>query len=153
AGSRFQAAAGIGDDPARLAADIMAAAPDQLDADVVTALAAQGAPVAAWLAGRCGGAVAPLTAAAEGHRGPRPHAPGDRGGGGLVADLSRATSRHSHVNLRPGTVAERLARDESGAVRGVTIRPERRGAVQTIGGRVLLACGGFVADDALVAEH
>src|SRR5438067_1602910 len=36
---------------------------------------------------------------------------------------------------------------------GVSVRGERRGAGQALGGRVLLACGGFAGDDALVAEH
>jgi fumarate reductase flavoprotein subunit len=33
------------------------------------------------------------------------------------------------------------------------VRSERRGAAQALGGRVLLACGGFAGDDALIAEH
>jgi fumarate reductase flavoprotein subunit len=43
-------------------------------------------------------------------------------------------------------------RDENG-VRGVSVRPERRGASQALGGRVLLACGGFAGDDGLVGQH
>ncbi len=154
AGSRFQGAAGIDDSPARLAKDVMTAARGQLEAEVVSAVAAEGAPLVAWLADRCGSPITLIAArVASGHGVPRLHTPGDRGGAGLLADLSRAASRHSHVSLRTGTVAEHLVRDESGGVRGVSVRSERRGAGQAIGGRVLLACGGFAGDDALVAEH
>src|SRR5881396_3735895 len=90
---------------------------------------------------------------AAGHSVARLHGPGERGGASLSADLARAASRHSHVSVRPATLAERLVRDDSGAVRGVSVRGERRGAGQALGGRVLLACGGFAGDDALVAEH
>src|SRR5207244_3112893 len=66
---------------------------------------------------------------------------------------ARAASRHSHVSARTATAAERLVRDDSGAVRGVQVRGERRGASQALGGRVLIACGGFAGDDVLVAQH
>src|SRR5439155_511632 len=69
------------------------------------------------------------------------------------AERSSAAGRHSHISVRTVTVAERLVRDDSRAVRGVSVRGERRGVGQALGGRVLLACGGFAGDDALVAEH
>jgi fumarate reductase flavoprotein subunit len=154
AGTRFQQAAGIVDGPARLAEDILAATRHQLDRELAAALAAQGAPVVAWLADRCGAHVEILERnVPEGHSVARLHAPGERGGASLVAEVTRAATRHSHVSIRTGTTAERLVSDEAGAVRGVSVRGERRGAAQALGGRVLLACGGFVADDALVAEH
>ena len=67
---------------------------------------------------------------------------------GLVADLTRAAGRHSHVSVRTGATVERLVRDDAGAVRGVAVRTDRRGAPHAVGGRVLLACGGFAADAA-----
>src|SRR5207249_8010446 len=54
AGSRFQEDAGISDDPARLAADILAATRDEAERSTAEAIAAQGAPLVAWLADRCG---------------------------------------------------------------------------------------------------
>src|SRR5207237_8140692 len=90
---------------------------------------------------------------AAGHSVARLHGPGERGGASLSADLARAASRHSHVSVRTATLAELLVRDDPGAVRGVSVRGERRGAGQALGGRVLLACGGFAGDGALVAEH
>ena len=154
AGSRWQRAAGIDDGPERLAADVLAATHHHVEPELAAALAAQGAPVVAWLADRCGAHVELFRQhGAAGHSVARLHGPGERGGASLSADLARAASRHSHVSVRPTTLAERLVRDDSGAVRGVSVRGERRGAGQALGGRVLLACGGFAGDDALVAEH
>jgi len=154
AGSRWQRAAGIEDGPERLAAEVLAATHQQVEPELAAALAAQGAPVVAWLADRCGAHVELFREhGAAGHSVARLHGPGERGGASLSADLARAASRHSHVSVRTGTLAERLVRDDSGAVRGVSVRGERRGAGQALGARVLLACGGFAGDDALVAEH
>jgi fumarate reductase flavoprotein subunit len=154
AGSRWQQAAGIDDSPERLATNILAATHQHVEPELAAALAGQGAPVVAWLADRCGAHVELYREhGAAGHSMPRLHGPGERGGASLVADLARAAGRHSHVSVRPGTLAERLVRDDAGAVRGVSVRGERRGAGQALGGRVLLACGGFAGDDALVAEH
>lgn len=153
AGSRFQGEAGIKDDPSRLAKDLLRAAGPGLDPALVHAVAEQSAPLVAWLADRCGTPMTFLAAhTAQGHSAPRLHFPGERGGASLLADLARAATRHTHVSVRPGTTVEHLVRDESG-VRGVTVRPERRGAAHALGGRVLLACGGFAGDDAIVGEH
>ena len=154
AGSRWQRAAGIDDGAARLADDVLAATHGQVEPELAAALAAQGAPVVAWLADRCGAHIELLREhVPAGHSIHRLHGPGERGGASLIADLARAASRHSHVSVRTATVAERLVREDSGAVRGVSVRGERRGASQALGGRVLLACGGFAGDDALAAEH
>src|SRR5439155_6332139 len=153
AGSRWQRAAGIDDGAARLADDVLAATHGQVEPELAAALAAQGAPVVAWLADRCGAHIELLREhVPAGHSIHRLHGPGERGGASLIADLARAASRHSHVSVRTATLAERLVRDDSGAVRGVSVRGERRGAGQALGGRVLLACGGFAGDDGLVAE-
>lgn len=153
AGSRFQQSAGIDDTAAALAQDILTATRHHLEPELATALAAQSAALVAWMADRCGVGVELLATCAPGHSVARLHLPGERGGATLAADLSRAASRHSHVSVRSGTTAERLVKDDAGAVRGIAVRGERRGAPQMLGGRVLVACGGFAADDALVAEH
>jgi len=137
-----------------IADDVLAATHRLVEPELAAALAAQGAPLVAWLADRCGAQVELFHEyVAAGHSVARLHGPGERGGAGLSADLARAASRHSHISVRSTTVAERLVRDDPGAVRGVSVRGERRGAGQALGGRVLLACGGFAGDDTLVAEH
>jgi fumarate reductase flavoprotein subunit len=154
AGSRFQPAAGIADDAARLVDDVLATTGGQMERGFVEAVAAQGAPIVAWLADRCGVKVSLLAGQVPaGHSAARLHAPGDRGGAGLVAELSRAVSRHARIAVRSGVAVEHLVRNESGGLRGVAVRGDRRGATQTISGPVLLACGGFAGDDALVAAH
>jgi len=154
AGSRLQEDAGVADTPARLAEDVLAAARHQLEPELATALAAQGAPLVAWLTGRCGTEVELLGEARAGHSVARLHAPAARGGAGLVADLVRAATRHSQITVRTGAIVERLVREEeTGPVAGVAVRGDRRGSSHGIGGRVLLACGGFVGSDELIAAH
>src|SRR3989454_7654148 len=102
AGSRWQRAAGIDDGPERLAADVLAATHHHVEPELAAALAAQGAPVVAWLADRCGTHVELFRQhGAAGHSVARLHGPGERGGASLSADLARAASRHSHVSVRP----------------------------------------------------
>jgi fumarate reductase flavoprotein subunit len=152
AGSRFQAAAGLDDGPDRLADDVQAATRHRVDAAVAAAVAAQGGPLVAWLADRCGIPIELVRVPGAGHSTARLHLPGERGGETLVAALVRAATRHPRVTARTGALVERLVRDETGAVRGVGLKPDRRGGVHEVMGAVLLACGGFAADDARVAE-
>ena len=150
AGSRFQQAAGIDDRPERLADDVVRHSGDRIDPAVARALADQSASLVAWLNDRFGTAIDLLTAQVpHGHSAARLHSPGER----LAADLARAATRHSHVAVRTGTLVERLVRDDTGVVQGVGLRAERRNPSQTIGGRVLLACGGFAGADDLIATH
>jgi fumarate reductase flavoprotein subunit len=153
AGSRFQRDAGIDDGPAQLVDDLVAAGGDAVDRELAGAVAEQGAPLAAWLADRCALNVEFIAGDAAGHTRPRLHTTGDQGGSSLAAVLTRAATRHSRVNVRPGVLVERLVRDDVGAVSGVAVKADRRGAPQSVAGRVLLACGGYPADDALIAEH
>jgi fumarate reductase flavoprotein subunit len=153
AGSRFQRDAGVEDDPAQLVADLVAAGGDAVDRDLAGAVAEQGAPLVAWLADRCALNVEFVARDAAGHSRPRVHTTGDQGGLSLTAVLMRAATRHSRVNVRTGVLVERLVRDEAGSVTGVAVKADRRGAPQTVTGRVLLACGGYAADDTLIGEH
>src|SRR2546425_448067 len=119
AGSRWQRAAGIDDGPERLADDVLAATHRLVEPELAAALAAQGAPLVAWLADRCGAQVELFHEyVAAGHSVARLHRPAERGGASLSADLARAASRHSHISVRTATVAERLGRDDSPAGRG-----------------------------------
>jgi fumarate reductase flavoprotein subunit len=151
AGSRWQREAGVDDDAERLATDLAArgVAPDETE--VIRVLAGQSAVLVEWLADRCGAAMRLLPAGVGGPGPARLHAVAEHGGASLVAALTRVVSRHHRIRLRAGIEATELLR-ENGAVTGVGVKPDRRGA-PTIAGRVLLACGGFVADDELIAQH
>ncbi len=151
AGSRWQREAGLDDAADRLAADLLAGGVPADAGDVVRALAAQATVLVEWLADRCGAAMRLLPAGVGGPGPARLHAVAEHGGTSLVAALTRVVSRHHRIRLRAGIEATHLLRDDGG-VTGVGVKPDRRGA-PTVAGRVLLACGGFVANDELIAEH
>lgn len=154
AGTRFQRAAGIDDSPECFAADIAAVSRHHVEPALAAAVAAQSAPLIEWLADRGGLTIEVLARyAAAGHSVPRLHWLAEHGGASLVAALVRAATRHVRITVRTGAVVEHLTRDESGAVTGVALKPDRRGGGAALAGNVLLACGGFGAADALVAEH
>ena len=151
AGTRWQQSAGVSDDAERFATDLIAGGAAPGSDELIRALAKQSAPLVEWLADRCGAPFQLVGARSDAASVSRLHACGEQGGASLVAALGRVVSRHHRIRLRPGTEVTDLLR-ENGAVTGVAVKPDRRGA-PTIAGRVLLACGGFVADDALVTQH
>ena len=151
AGSRWQREAGLEDEAERLAADLVARGVPADATELIGALAAQAAALVEWLADRCGAAMRLLPAGVGGSGPARLHAVAEHGGASLVAALTRVVSRHHRIRLRAGVEATHLLREDA-AVTGVGVKPDRRGA-PTIAGRVLLACGGFVANDELIAEH
>ncbi|HLK11659.1 MAG TPA: FAD-binding protein [Candidatus Binatia bacterium] len=151
AGTRLQRAAGVADDAETLAADLLGAARHHLESELAHALARESGPLVDWLADRCGVAFDLARHVPTGHSVTRLHTP-EQGGGGLVGALGRAAARQTRTSVRCGSTVESLVRDEQGTVTGVTARTGRR-VVQVVSGPVLLACGGFAAADALVAEH
>jgi fumarate reductase flavoprotein subunit len=151
AGSRWQREAGLDDTAERLASDLLAGGVPAEASELIGALAAQATPLVEWLADRCGAAMRLLPAGVGGPGPARLHAVAEHGGASLVAALTRVVSRHHRIRLRAGIEATSLLRDDA-AVSGVAVKPDRRGS-PTIAGRVLLACGGFVANDELIAEH
>ena len=151
AGTRWQREAGVADDPERLAADLLASGVATEDGPLVGALATQSGPLVEWLADRCGATIQLLPAPVVGHGAARLHACTPHGGASLVAALGRVVIRHHRIRLRAGTEVTQLLHGDRG-VTGVSVKPDRRGS-PTIAGRVLLACGGFIADDALIGQH
>jgi fumarate reductase flavoprotein subunit len=152
AGTRFQRVADVSDAPERLIAELDASMRPS-DPALAQALVGQGALLVEWLADRCGAQVAlQSTVPTGGHRIARLHSVGEQGGASLLTILARAASHHTHIRIRTTTEVERLLSADGGGIGGVALRPDRRGAT-TIRGPVVLACGGFVADDELVARH
>ena len=153
AGTRFQRVADVVDAPERLGGDIDRVIPDHGEAELAGALVGQAASLVEWLADRCGvQVVLQSTTAGGGHGAPRLHGVGEQGGASLIATLTRAASHHTHIRIRTATEVERLIPTDDGTVAGVALRPDRRGAT-VVNGPVVLACGGFVASDELVARH
>lgn len=148
AGTRFQRARGIDDDPDRFAADILAKNGGAADRTIVTALAQRAAPTVEWLVDRFG---LPLDLVEgflyPGHSRPRMHAPPGRSGAELVAGLLRAAEEQGASLLCEARVdALFVERAPEGKVRRVRgLRVERRdGRVESVAAAaVVLACCGY----------
>ena len=153
AGTRWQAAAGIGDSPARYVSDIMRKTKGEADPVLAGALAEVSGRLVTWLADY---AQLPLELVTDfdypGHSRPRCHTVPGRSGRALLAGLARAARAQPRIDL---LVPARLTdvRTRGGAVDGVEIRYPG-GRTETVAARaVLLATNGFAADAGLVAEY
>ncbi|QFS81826.1 Fumarate reductase flavoprotein subunit precursor [Roseivivax sp. THAF40] len=152
AGTSFQTAAGIADDPAFFAADIQKKAKGENDPALVDALARGAAPAIDWLAERFD---LPFSVVTDfdypGHSRRRMHGLPSRAGRELI-DRLRATVEAQEIMViceRRATVLHHDAR----RITGVTLtRPD--GATETVGcAKLILACNGFGGNRAMVTEH
>lgn len=146
-GTRFQRAAGIDDDPQRMAEDLLAIAGPH-DAEALTRrLAEISAPLVEWLVDTIGARIDIVTEYKHvGHSIPRLHAPRSRRGADLLDDLMAAVERRG-ISVAPGNRVDRLLVNDAGEVDGVMVRGERIAAR-----KVLLACNGYAGDTALMDE-
>lgn len=153
AGTRWQRAAGIEDNPAQFAADIMAKAHDEPDPALVACLTGRCGTVLEWLADAHG---LPFSVVADfnypGHSAHRMHGLPTRSGTELMDRLSQAATAAGVVILCDAHVRS-LHADAGGRVRGLAYaRPD--GAVERIGCNALvLACNGYGGSRVLVARH
>lgn len=145
AGSKYQAAAGIVDDPARMVRDLLAIAGGTEEPELVHRMAEVSAPTVEWLIDELGARMQLITAYKHvGHSVPRLHAPISRRGQDLVDDLlSFAEARD--IPIAVGNGADRLI-VEDGAVRGVVVKDG--GAIRA--DKVILAVNGYAGNRALV---
>lgn len=148
AGTRFQRAHGIDDDPERFARDILAKNGGATDAAIVRTLTRRAGPTVEWLVDRFG---LPLDLVEgflyPGHSRPRMHAPPGRSGAELVGALTRAVEDSRACLVCEARVdALIVARRADGAIERVCgLRVERRdGRHETVAARsVVLACCGY----------
>ncbi len=151
AGTRFQAEAGIEDDPALFARDIQAKAKGENPQDLVDMLAREAGPAIEWLADRFG---LPFSVVTDfdypGHSRRRMHGLPTRAGRELV-DRLRATCEARGIDIVCNRRAVALF-VEGSDVRGVRVEgPE---GPETIGcDALILACNGFGGNRDLVARH
>jgi fumarate reductase flavoprotein subunit len=152
AGTSFQRAKGIDDDPARFAADIMRKAKGEADPVLVETLARGIGPTLEWLAASHGvpfdvlkGFVYP------GHGAMRMHGTPRRTGAELMSALVRAAEAAGALTLTQAHV-DGLFAEPDGTVRGVAIaRPD--GTRERIGcDALVLACNGFGGNRDMVAR-
>lgn len=155
AGTRFQRERGVSDDTAeRFAADIQAKAHGRASPEVVRAVAEGAAPAVEWLADAHGLAFSLVhDFDYPGHARRRMHGLPSRSGADLVDALRAAAERAGVAILTDARATTLVADRATGAPLGlVAARPD--GAEERIGCRALvLACSGYGADRALVAEH
>jgi fumarate reductase flavoprotein subunit len=152
AGTRWQAAAGIEDSPARFAADIAAKAHHENDPAIEAALTTGAAEVLHWLADRHG---LPLSVITDftypGHSARRMHGLPSRSGRELI-DALRAAVEQAGIDILTEARVTAL-RADGARVTGIQItRPD--GSTDSIGcDRLILACNGFGGNKAMVAQH
>nr|WP_249731883.1 FAD-dependent oxidoreductase [Roseococcus sp. SDR] len=153
AGTRWQAACGIVDDPETFAADVQKKAGGAADPRSVAAVTKGAAGTIEWLADRHGLAFSLVDDFDyPGHRRRRMHGLPTRAGAELMDALLEAAQR-AGVTLVTGATVTHLHADASDAVRAATIaRPD--GSTELVGCDVLiLACSGYGGNPALVARH
>lgn len=154
AGTRSQAANGIADDAERYFADIMAKTQGQADPVLARAIADHAGPTVDWM-------IDVLAMPWELDTGFRPaygnstyRVHGWRGHTGQdMVDLLHRRLDDAGIDVILGARVVEVHADASGRVLGVSLeRPV--GSIEQVGcGALVLACGGFAANHAMVARH
>jgi len=152
AGTRFQRAHGIADDPELFAADIARKAHGEADANLVQTVARGAGPLVEWLADTY---AMPFEVITDfnypGHAAHRMHGLPSRTGAELI-DRLRSAVEARDIPILTGRIAETLFVDEDGFVEGIEVRAG--GARETIGcGALVLACNGYGGNPELVRKH
>ncbi|NWO08727.1 MAG: FAD-binding protein, partial [Alteromonadaceae bacterium] len=153
AGTRFQKAAGVDDNPAQMSEDILRKNHNEADPDIVAALSEASAEVVEWLADvhdipfeLVEGFLYP------GHSRMRMHCTPRRTGEELMSCLLNAAERADLPILTEARVTT-LHVDDNRRVRGISFT-RRDGTVEQLGcDALLLACNGFGGNPELLAHH
>ena len=160
AGTRYQAQAGIADDPDRFAGDAHAKAGGAVDPPVLAAIAAQSAPAVHFLADVAGLPIKLLAGlSVPGHSAARLHATPAESGRELHALLRAAVSACTLIHRVDDAEAIELLTELDPSSAGG--KPQIRGLRASVHGQsrdfaaptVLLATGGFAANPQLLAEY
>jgi len=153
AGTRWQAAKGVADDPSRFAADIMAKNKQRADPAIVAVAAANAGATLEWLGARHG---VPFDLVEgflySGHSVLRMHGTPRRSGRELIDHLHRAATA-SGAEIMTSARAQTLHAGDNGRIAGIDIvRPD--GSGEAIGcGALVLACNGYGGNRERVARH
>ncbi len=145
AGSRYQRAEGIEDDPELLIEDILGRNGYQGDRELTEALARNSAATVEWLADSIGPPVE-IRARTSGHRTRRFHTWGT--GKGLVDHLMAAVLKQANIELKYSSSVVSIPVDADGGINGV-VTPS--GPV--LARKVILATGGFGASRELLQRY
>jgi flavocytochrome c len=153
AGTRFQRARAISDDPAAFAADIVRKGHGEADAAIVALVARESAPTVEWLADRHG---LPFSVVDDfdypGHSARRMHGLPTRSGAELIDRLRQAADNLAIPLILNAAVSALYAGDDR-IIRGVEItRPDGTGDLLGCGA-LILACNGYGGAADLVARY
>ena len=149
AGTRFQRAAGVEEDAAAFAEDVLRKNGHTSDLETTLHLCRVSKVLVEWLVDEVG---IDLVFIGDfkypGHTQFRMHAPPSRTGAALVQDLRRAADAAPNVTLLTGLPALELVEDGSGGVRGVRLA---RGTLAAQ--KVILANNGFAGNPEMVRRY
>jgi fumarate reductase flavoprotein subunit len=152
AGTRHQREAGVRDSVEQMAADILAKNKNQASAEIVRTLCARSREIIAIFEGELGVPLELNTDSSRfGFSALRLHNGPGRTGAPLIAALRRAVTGMDNVTRADRTPGAGLIADAAGAVIGV--RASRDGDQRVGARRVILACDGFGANPAMVAQY
>lgn len=145
ANTRFQREAGIDDSPAAMVEDLLETSGPHEAEDLLALMAESSAEIIEWLVDRHEIGLYLITDYKHvGHSVPRLHAPADRNGANLTADLQRACERAGVTIVTAAPVVDLLVRD--GEVVGVTTELPFGVRRDIAADAVLLASNGFGAN-------
>jgi fumarate reductase flavoprotein subunit len=155
-GTRFQRAAGVEETPEDFAADIRAKNKGQSDEALTLHLCRTAVDLVHWLVDDVGATlhfVDDFTY--PGHSRHRMHAPPNRSGAELHADLRRAAAANPNIDIVNDSPAVELVTDDEGAVCGVIVqRGEHDGPRERVKAKkVILATNGFGANKAMLRRY
>lgn len=153
AGSRWQQAAQIPDSAETFLADIAKKTHGEADSTIAAALVGVGPALVEWLADDCG---LPLELVTDftypGHSYPRCHSLPDRAGRSMLKYLLDALAAQPTATLLVGTRLAEVRLGDDGRVRSVIAADAAGNQEEISTGSVVLATGGFGADEELVRE-
>lgn len=151
AGSRFQKAVGIDDNPELMYKDTMKGGKEANNPDLVKLLAYNSAESIDWLAER--GAKLESVGRGGGASAPRMHGPaGGEFVGPYLQNFFKKALREANVDLRLNSKMVRIVRDGQGAVTGVVVKSKHNGLYLLKAKAVVLATGGIGRNKALLKE-
>lgn len=151
AGSRFQKASGIEDNPDLMYKDTMKGGKNANNSDLVKLLAYNSAESIDWLAER--GAKLESVGRGGGASAARMHGPaGGEFVGPYLQNFFKKALREANVDLRLNSKMVRLVKDEKGAVTGVVVKSKHNGLYFLKAKAVVLATGGIGRNKALLKE-
>lgn len=154
AGTRAQAEAGIEDSAERFLADIMAKTQGLADPVIAHTLAHQSGPTVDWMVDHLDlpWSLDRTFRPSYGNSTWRIHGWAGHGGQDMV-DLLHVRLAEAGIPVLTEARLRDVAADASGRINGVTIE-RHGGATEAIGcGALVLACGGFAANHAMIARH